>query len=143
MGRRDASQGLYTAVGLGHRIQALLIDAVLLMGLLVLCFSVVFGFPSSVEVGSLADFVPPLTAMTWLDWLFTLLFPHGLIMIFWLVLCATSCKLYLGAMIIDNRTGLRPRSWQYVVRYLWASAHFLAALLIGRDELLMGYSAYP
>lgn len=140
---RDATRGIFEGVSMGPRLIALFLDAIVLILLLAITFVALFGFNLNVEFQPFGEgpLIQP-SQMGWLDWVFTLFFPHGIILICWYAFGASLGKLYIGAFIVQNKTGQRPKWWQFIVRYAVLSTPYLAVLFTGLAEFFYAYLLY-
>ena len=128
---------------MGPRLLSFLIDSIMLTILLAVSFVVLFGFNLNVEFEPLGNgpLIHPMQ-MNWLDWVFTLFFPHGLILIAWYAFGGSPGKLYIRSFIVNNRTGKRPKLWRLVVRYAVICVPYMLVLLTGIGTFFYLYVLY-
>ena len=95
--------------GFWVRVGASLLDTILLLMITVPLVWVLFGrqyFTHEVGVGSTVD-----NLITWV-------LPAVLVMVFWLLRSSTPGKMAIDAVIVDARTGAKPTTLQFVIRYI-------------------------
>lgn len=107
--------------GFWVRVGATLIDSIILLIVTLPILLAIYGtsyFESTSFVAGPADFI------------ISYVMPAVLVILLWIKLSATPGKMAIGATIVDARTGGKPTTGQFVIRYL---GYFLSAipLLLG------------
>lgn len=102
--------------GFWARVGASLLDTILLLMVTVPLLWVLFGrqyFTHDVGVGSIPDQL--------INWVL----PAALILLFWIVRSTTPGKMSIDAVIVDARTGGKPTTLQFAIRYI---GYFVAGI---------------
>lgn len=107
MAPQDSSELEY--VGFWARTGAAVIDSILVMIITLPLVHAVYGaayWENTSLIAGPADFL--------IQWVL----PTVLVLVLWMRLSATPGKLAIGAVIVDARTGDKPSSRQFIIRYL-------------------------
>jgi uncharacterized RDD family membrane protein YckC len=108
-----------TYAGFWLRVWAAILDLVLFMFITV---------PVLYAIHGRGYFQSEITARGPVDFLNMFVLPNLLLLFSWFVVSSTPGKLAVSAKIVDARTGLRPRPYQFLLRY---AGLYLAALPLG------------
>jgi uncharacterized RDD family membrane protein YckC len=106
-------------VGFWLRVLAAVVDTILLLAIIL---------PLLLKLYGLAYFFDRETITGPWGELLTWVFPVIAILVFWFSKSATPGKMAIGAKIVDARTGAKPTTFQYLIRYL---GYYVSTLPMG------------
>lgn len=119
----------YTYAGFWVRTGAAIIDSILMLIIIVPLVTMIYG--SSYWIGE----SQALFNGTW-DVLLNYIFPAVAVVIFWIYKSATPGKIALKLTIVDSRTGEKPSSGQFIIRYL---CYYVSLLPLGLGILWVAF----
>ena len=125
MASQDSSELEY--VGFWLRVGASLIDTILLLLVIVPLLFAIYGaayWESSALVMGPADVV------------INYILPAVFVIVLWIRISATPGKLAIGAVIVDARTGEKPSTRQFIIRYI---GYYVAAIPLAIGFIWVGF----
>jgi uncharacterized RDD family membrane protein YckC len=128
----DATEMQY--VGFWMRVVASIIDTILIMVIIVPILGFIYGEAYMTSTSFILG--------GW-DFFFQYLFPAIAVVLFWVYRSATPGKLILGMKIVDAKTGGKPSTGQFILRYLGYYVStiplFLGLIWVGLDAKKQGW----
>jgi uncharacterized RDD family membrane protein YckC len=116
-------------VGFWARVGAALIDSILVLIVVLPLLTAIYGRAYWESTGMLlgpADFI--------INWIL----PAAFVIALWIKLSATPGKMAVGAVIVDARTGEKPSTRQFIIRYL---GYYVAGIPLMLGIIWVGFDA--
>lgn len=113
-------------VGFWARVSAALLDTILLLVVSALLLWVIYA---------LSDWEQRAHAAYWVEFAIGYVLPVVAVMALWMLFSSTPGKMGIDAVIVDARTGGKPSTLQFVIRYL---GYFVSTIPLGLGLIWVG-----
>jgi len=138
--RSDATSGVFESVRLFPRAVALFVDLIL-VGLIGLTAIYFFFGTLQIQFSDPRVFVEQAQALSGVDWMLVLFFPHIIILIVWALFLTTPGGRYCKMFITIRNSGRKPSFFRLLLRYMVLVSPYIA-WLFGVPYALYAYCLY-